>query len=110
MNPMLPPVIPIDPFPPIAHGYLMLLFALADVSAMAVFGVIVWGIDRATRLRANVRCPVRLRTVRIVFGLGPKGERADVLRCSVFGRRRVACDKICLAPRYGAEAHFRPNF
>jgi len=110
MNPMLPPVTPIDPYPLLASGYLMLLFALAVACAMAIFGAMIWSIRRATWERANIRCPTRLRTVRVVFGLGPKGERTDVVRCSVFGRRRVACDKICLAPRYGSGAALRPSF
>ena len=51
-----------------------------------------------TLARATFDCPISKRTVNATFVTAPgREEPADVLACSVFGSRAVACEKKCRA-------------
>lgn len=65
---------------------------------MIVFGMMLWKGRLTTREFLRLRCPVRLRPARVHFRLAPTGERIDVVRCSVFGRRPITCGKVCMHP------------
>jgi hypothetical protein len=87
------------PIPPLTFsvGNLMALVVVVTiVSLAALFALALWEIGRSGRRTVRLRCPVRLRRVRVVFGTGPHGEPVDVVRCSVFGRRPITCGKACL--------------
>jgi hypothetical protein len=94
-------MIPIPPAP-IPSGllamkpYLDVLLLLTVATLAVIFAWMLWSVWRSYRERARLRCPVRLRPVRVLFDLGPDGRRTDVLRCSVFGRRPITCGKACL--------------
>jgi len=85
------------------NGYLHALMLVTIVSLAVIFVMMLWTMWRATRERARVRCPVRLRRARVLFRLGAAGERTDVVRCSIFGRRPVTCGEACLRahPAFG---------
>jgi hypothetical protein len=80
------------------------LVMVATIAALlVVFGALLWRALRSVaRERARVICPVRLRPAKVGFALAPDGTRADVLRCSVFGRRPITCGKACLPRRTAA--------
>jgi len=101
MNP-----IPIPQPGPIAttlytNGYLHALTLITIASLAVIFVMMLWTMWHATREGARLRCPLRLRRARILFRLGDAGERIDVIRCSIFGRRPVTCGKACLRPHHG---------
>ena len=75
-----------------------LILVVTIVSLAALFALALWEIGRSGQRAVRLRCPVRLRRVRVLFGVGPHGEPVDVIRCSVFGRRPVTCGKVCLHP------------
>lgn len=91
MNPI--PQAPIPTGTLFLNGYLELL---AVASILVIVGMTLWVVRSAIRERVRLMCPVRLRRVRVLFRLAPDGKRADVLRCSVFGRRPITCGKVCL--------------
>ena len=95
-----------DPVPPIptAIGPLLLdiLLVLTVVSALFIFGMALREVGVRYRRRERLFCPVRQRMARVVFGTWPDGEPADVIRCSVFGRRPITCGKACLHHRVAA--------
>ena len=96
MNPIPPGVMPM-PAPFAMSGYVQVLLILTVVSFIALFVMMALrDIRKADRRRVRLVCPVRLRRVRVLFRLWPDGEPADVLRCSVFGRRPLTCGKACL--------------
>jgi hypothetical protein len=73
-----------------------MLLLLTVASLIALFALALRELRGAYRRRERLLCPVRLRRVRVLFRLWPDGEPADVIRCSVFGRRPVTCGKVCL--------------
>ena len=83
------------------NGYLHALMLITIASLAVMFVMMLWTMWRATRERARLRCPVRLRRARVLFRLGAVGERIDIVRCSIFGRRQVTCGKACLHPHQG---------
>ena len=83
------------------NGWLHVMMLITIVSLAMIFVMMLWTMWQATREGARLRCPVRLRRVRVLFRLGAAGERIDVLRCSVFGRRPITCGKVCLHPHHG---------
>jgi len=83
------------------NGSLQALMLLTVVSLAVIFVMMLWTMWHATRERVRLRCPVRLRRVRVLFRLGAAGERIDIVRCSIFGRRPVTCGKVCLQPHRG---------
>ena len=94
MNPIpsgLTPSMPLS-----VNGYLEVLLLLAVFSLVVLFAMGLREIRRAYTRRERIFCPVRLRRARVRFRLWPDGERADVIRCSVFGRRPITCGKACL--------------
>jgi uncharacterized membrane protein len=91
MNP-IPPAIPTLP---IGVGYVDLFMLISVVSLIVIFGLMLWP-GSALRDRERLVCPGRGKRVRVLFGLEPSGRRVDVLRCSVFGRGPVTCDKRCM--------------
>ena len=101
MNP-IPPVHPSVPDAVMfANGYLDLLLVLTMASLAIIFGLMLWNVRDVLRERTKIFCPVRLRAVKVVFGLARNGNRTDVLRCSVFGRRPLTCGKACLGHTIG---------
>jgi hypothetical protein len=78
---------------PIAMEFILLL---TIASLVVLFALAMNEIRGAYRRRERLFCPVRLRRVRVLFRLWPDGAPADVIRCSVFGRRPVTCGKVCL--------------
>src|SRR5262245_45079102 len=93
MNPILPGVPP--PIPISVSGALEILVLLAIASMVVLFVMALREIRASYRRRERLICPVRLRRARVVFRLWPDGHRADVIRCSEFGSRRVTCGKAC---------------
>jgi hypothetical protein len=87
---------PIPATPLFLNGYLDLIAVLAAASLAILFGMLLWNVRAVTRERLWIFCPVRLRSVMVLFRLAPNGARSDVLRCSVFGRRPITCGKVCL--------------
>ena len=87
---------PTGPF--FGNGYPGVLLLLTIASLFVVFGMMLWALRRVTRERKRLLCPVRLRSVRVLFRLAPDGARTEVLRCSVFGRRPITCGQVCLHP------------
>ena len=83
------------------NGWLDVMMLITIVSLAVIFVMMLWTMWRATREGARLLCPVRLRRVRVLFRLGGAGERIDVVRCSVFGRRPITCGKVCLHPHHG---------
>jgi hypothetical protein len=81
-----------------ANGYLNAIMLITLASLCVIFVVMLWTMWRATREGARLHCPVRLRRARVLFRLGMSGERVDVIRCSIFGRRPISCGKVCLHP------------
>jgi hypothetical protein len=77
---------------------IQLLLLLTVVSLVILFVMSLRELRGLSRWHARLRCPVRLRPARVAFRIGADGRPADVLRCSIFGRRPVACDKACLHP------------
>lgn len=76
----------------------MLRIALVCAVALAILvGVIAYSIRKLAE-RRRLACPVRLRPASVLFSLSPTGERLDVLRCSIFGRRSPSCGKVCVHP------------
>src|SRR5262245_29510439 len=100
MNPATPGVIPSMPLT--LNGYVELLIALALVSIVVMFGMLLWQAKREDRRRKRLRCPVRLRPARVLFQIGTGRKPEDVLHCSVFGRHPITCGKACLD--HGAHA------
>jgi hypothetical protein len=94
MNPIPPGVAP--PVSVALNGYLEVLLLLVVASLIVLFIMALREIGGASRRRERLFCPERLRRVRVLFRLWPDGEPADVIRCSVFGRRPVTCGKVCL--------------
>ena len=94
MNPIPPGVVP--PASAAINGYLEALLLFTVASLIVIFIMSLREMRGQYRRRVKLFCPVRLRRVRVLFGLWPDGEPADVLRCSVFGRRPVTCGKVCL--------------
>jgi hypothetical protein len=94
MNPIPPGVTPSIPIP--VNASLEVLLLLTVVSLLIIFVMALREFRGAYRRRERLLCPVRLRRVRVLFRLWPDGEPADVLRCSVFGRRPITCGKVCL--------------
>lgn len=84
------------PLPLPADGYATLIMLLGIASAVVVFGMMLWAIRGTVRRRERINCPVQLRPARVLFALGPGYARRDIVRCSLFGRRRVTCGKVCL--------------
>jgi len=80
------------------HLHAIMLFTIASLAVL--FVMMLWSMWQATREGAHLRCPVRLRRARILFRLGAAGERIDIVRCSIFGRRPVTCGKACLHPHH----------
>jgi|SRR5262245_2830658 len=83
------------------NGWLHALMLITIASLAVMFVMMLWTMWRATREGAHLRCPVRLRRARVLFRLGAVGERIDIVRCSIFGRRPVTCGKACLHPHHG---------
>jgi hypothetical protein len=73
-----------------------LLLLLTVVSLVILFAMSLRELRGVSRWHARLRCPVRLRPARVVFRIETDGRPADVLRCSIFGRRPVTCGKACL--------------
>jgi hypothetical protein len=96
MQPIPPLPIPVSPVE--TNGYLQLMALVAAAAVAIMFGMMLWRGRPTARERLRLRCPVRLRTARVLFRLAPTGERVDVVRCSVFGRRPISCGKMCLHP------------
>jgi hypothetical protein len=94
MNPIPPGVAP--PIPIALNGYVELLLVLTMVSLFVIFALALWETRGASRRQERLFCPVRRRRVRVLFRLWPGGDPADVIRCSVFGRRPITCGKACL--------------
>jgi hypothetical protein len=88
--------------PVFVDGYLELILVITVASLFVMFGMLLWNVRDAIRERRWIFCPVRLRVVKVLFRLAPNGERTDVIRCSVFGRRPLTCGKACL--HHGAAA------
>jgi hypothetical protein len=84
------------PTTPISVSGLDLLLLFTVVSLFAMVAMMLWSVRDMNRERRRLFCPVRLRSVRVLFRLAPNGTRTDVLRCSVFGRRPITCGKLCL--------------
>ena len=82
--------------PLLPNGYLELIMLISIVSLMVIFALMLRALLRANRERVRIQCPVRLRRVRVLFGLAPDGRRSNVIRCSVFGRSPITCGKACL--------------
>jgi hypothetical protein len=96
---------PIPPTGPISttfltNGSLHALMLITIASLAVIFVMMLWTMWHATREITRLRCPVRLRRVRVLFRLGEAGERIDIVRCSIFGRRPVTCGKACLRPQH----------
>jgi hypothetical protein len=85
------PAIGVSSGTPELLGALVLGVLLAFCAALALLG------RRTERHGERVFCPLYLRPARVVFRTKPGGERVDVIRCSVFGRRPLTCGKGCLA-------------
>src|SRR5437667_12852151 len=96
MNPIPPGVIPHGPVA--VHGYLEFLLLLTVASLVVLFVMSLREVRGLHRWRERLRCPVRLRPARVDFRIGAEGRPADVLRCSIFGRRTITCGKACLHP------------
>ena len=94
MNPIQPGAIPSIPVS--VNAFLEVLLVLTALSLLVLFGMTLREMWGAYRRRERLVCPVRLRRVRVLFGLGPDGEPTDVVRCSVFGRQPITCGKACL--------------
>jgi hypothetical protein len=94
MNPM-PPTMPLA-IPLSVHALLDILLVLTIAALVVIAGMAVRDIGRAYFRRERLVCPVRQRRVQVLFRLWPDGARADVIRCSVFGRGAVTCGKVCL--------------
>ena len=75
-----------------------LLLLLTVVSLVVLFAMSLRELRGFSRWHARLRCPVRLRSARVLFRIEGDGRPADVLRCSIFGRRPVTCGKACLHP------------
>jgi hypothetical protein len=78
------------------NGYFDLPMIIIVVSLLVLFGVGLLSLYTPKRERVRLFCPVRLRRVAVRFRLARNGERVDIERCSVFGRRPVTCGKVCL--------------
>ena len=100
MNPIPPGTA--SALPTAMHGLLEVLLLLTVASLAVMFGMALWQARTAFRRRERLVCPVRLRRVTVRFGLWPDGVPADVIRCSVFGRRPITCGKVCLDRRVPA--------
>lgn len=72
------------------------LLLLTVASLVVIFLMSLRELRGGSRWRARLRCPVRLRTARVAFRIGADGKPADVVRCSIFGRRPITCGKACL--------------
>jgi hypothetical protein len=83
-----------------ANGYLHAIMLITIALLAVMFAMMLWTMWRATREGARLQCPVRLRRAYVRFRLGLNGERVDVIRCSVFGRRPITCGKTCLHPHH----------
>jgi hypothetical protein len=94
MNPIPPGVIPQSPLA--VQGHLEFLLFLTVAAIVVLFVMSLRELRGLYRWRERVLCPLRLRTVRVDFRIGADGRRADVLRCSLFGRRPITCGKRCL--------------
>jgi len=94
MNPI--PSVPIPTWPMTTNGYLDVVLLVSIASIMVVFAMLLWRAWPTVRERLSLICPVRLRRARVHFSLAPTGERMDVLRCSIFGRRPISCGKVCM--------------
>ena len=94
MNPIPPGVTPSLPIS--VNAFLGVLLLLTVVSLLIIVGMALRESRGAYRRGERLLCPVRLRRARVLFRLGPDGKPADVLRCSVFGRRPITCGKTCL--------------
>ena len=88
--------------PVVFDGYLELILVLTIASLFVMFGMFLWSVRDVVRERRWLFCPIRLRVVMVLFRLAPNGQRTDVIRCSVFGRRPVTCGKVCLHHRAAA--------
>ncbi|HJQ83435.1 MAG TPA: hypothetical protein VKA21_05120 [Candidatus Binatia bacterium] len=87
---------PIPTVPVGLNGYLDLVMLASLATVVVIFALLLWSVRAEVRERIRLFCPVRLRRVRVLFRIAPNGQREDVLRCSVFGRRPVTCGKVCL--------------
>jgi hypothetical protein len=96
------PIPQIGPIPTwlYVNGYLHAIMLITIASVCVIFILMLWTMWRATREGARLRCPVRLRRAHVRFRLGLYGERIDVIRCSVVGRRPITCGKVCLHPHH----------
>lgn len=93
MNPFPTPVLN---WPVAMNGYLEVMLLASVGATMIVFGMMLWRAWPTVRERLTLLCPVRLRRARVTFELAPTGERIDIRRCSIFGRRPVTCGKVCM--------------
>ena len=91
LPPMTDPTIAFDPLPMQVVGLCLIVVVLALYAAMTCLG------DHADERHEYDYCPVERRMAKVLFRTGPGGERTDVVRCSIFGRRPVTCTKACLA-------------
>jgi len=82
--------IPTDAMP-----YLEFLLLLTVASLVVLFLMSLREIRGVSRWRAHLRCPVRLRAARVEFRISGDGTPAEVLHCSIFGRRPITCGKAC---------------
>jgi len=82
------------PFLPI--GYVQLVVLICIASVLVAYAILFSSTRSVRRRRERLFCPVRLRMARVLFRLAPDGSRADVIRCSVFGRRPITCGKSCM--------------
>jgi hypothetical protein len=94
MNPIPSGLTPSMPLT--VNAYLEVLLALTVVSLVILFAMGLREVRQGYSRRERIACPVRLRRVRVHFRLWPDGTRADVIRCSVFGRRPITCGEACL--------------
>jgi len=76
-------------------SYLEFLLVLTVASLVVVFLMSLREIRGVSRWHARLRCPVRLRRARVEFRIAGDGTPAEVLRCSIFGRRPITCGKVC---------------
>jgi hypothetical protein len=93
-----------NPIPVPMHALFQATVLLVIAVLLVMWGMAIRDIGRAWFRRERLVCPVRLRRVRVLFRLWPDGAREDVIRCSVFGRGAVTCDKACVAGRATAKA------
>jgi hypothetical protein len=87
--------IPIMPPSPAFHpSETQIIGVLLFVAVLIAYALV-------TRLRDTIGqrlfCPVRRRLAKVTFLVTAAGQRIDVVRCTIFGRRPITCGKVCTA-------------